>query len=649
MSRSMLGHSFRVVPFVAALLIPTLARAGGTVAVPPLVAKGVDPKVSMNVTGLLSTELDFSGAYDTVNEMAAAPASLNTTCLTSTSCLSAIAKSEGADAVLAGSIGTGAAGLQIYLVLYDAEKNAIVKKKTFDVASDVGSVAAGAPKFIKEMVSSGGAVAAEKAPTPTFDTEEDDDFAMDSNKSTNTKINVKAQPRDLEDEEDPEEALAAAAASKAKADAAAKAKAQAEAQARADAAAKAKAQAEAQARAEADARARSEAAARAKADAEARAAADAKARAQARAEADAKAKSRPQTQEDEDLEAELANFSFGGSGSQIAVESGDEDEPPEEEKPRSFSEKYGSATSSATKAKPAASKTTTTSKRISEPDEDEPEEDSLASDDYPEEEPEDLDEPAPKKKAVARVEEEEEEDLDEPAPKKKAVARVDEEEEEDFDAPAKRVTKRDDLDEPDEEPRRVQRKDNDVDLDRPSRSTASYDSGDEKSPVSIAVRAGYSSYGELGFVTGGAEIAIPVTPAIHVVAGIGGAWTKRNYTDNVRRKLADEQGITEEEVQDWNTILPINAGVQYKATLVDGHVRPYGGADITLTPYTSDFQVAFGARARGGSDFMIVPNFGFNVDLGLGFMAGDQFETVQKDMPNLGFVPTIGAGTVLAF
>ena len=648
MNRSQLGRRFRVVPFVAALLLPTLAWAGGTAVVPPLVGKGVDPKVSTNITSLLSTELDFSGAYDTVNEMAAAPASLNTTCLTSTSCLAGIAKSEGADAVLAGSVGSGSEGLQLYLVLYDAKKNAIIKKKTFDVASDVSSVAAAAPKFIKEMVTAGGAVAEEKAPTPTFDTSEDDDFAMDSNKSSNTKMNVKAHPQSLEDEEDPAEAEAAAAAAKAKAQAEAKAKAQAEAQAKAEAAAKARAQAEAQARAEAEAKAKAEAAARAKAEADARAAAEAKARAQAKADADAKAKAKPKTQEDEDLEAELANFSFGGSSNQIAVESGDEDAPEEEETPRSFSEKYGSSSTSA-KSKPAASKTTTSSKRISEPDEDEPEEDRIAADDEPDEEPEDLDEPAPKRKAVARVEEEDE-DLDEPAPKKKVVK--EDLDEEDEDAPPKRTAKREDLDEPDEDvkPKRVQHKEEDMDLDRPSRSSATYDPENEKSPVSITARAGYASYGALGFITGGGELAIPVTPAIHIVAGIGGAWTKRNYTDQVRRKLAEEQNLSSpDDVEDWNTILPINAGVQYKATVANGHVRPYGGADITFTPYTSDFQVAFGARARGGSDFMIIRNFGFNVDLGLGFMAGDQFETVQKDMPNIGFLPTISAGTVIAF
>lgn len=566
----------------AALLAPATALAGGTVVVPPLVPKGVDPKAATNLTGLLGSELDFSGAYDTVTELPQAPPSLNLSCVTSTSCLAGIAKAAGADAVLAGTVGQGGAGLQVFLVLYDAKKNTIVRKRTFDSPPDVASIAAAAPKFIRE-ITTGGTGAEEADAAASFTADEEEDFQFEG--GGKTKMAVTANPRELSDGGDDEDEDPSAA-QRAKAAAEAKAKADADARARADAAARAKADADARARAESEARAQAEADAKAKAERDRLAREDAQKK--------ASAKDKPA---DADLEAELASFSFGSSSSKAIVVESDDEPPVEEDEPadtRTFSERYASS-----------SKVT-----------------------------EELDEPAPApKKAVAKSR---------PAPA--------EYDEDDPDAPSEFDRLADDDDEYDAPPaRRVATSDDDEDLDEPTRrrSTVVIDDGTDKPGVGLAFRAGGMSYDALVFVTYGVELAVPVAGGLHIVAGIEGASTNRQYTDAQRQAVADDNGIDKDDVQDWNMILPMNVGAVYKAAV--GIVHPYGGLDLSITPYTPDFQVAVGARARGGADFMFVDSFGVNADLALGFLAGDQFETIQKDLPAAGFFPEGRVGAVLVF
>ena len=93
---------FRGLVIAAALSVPGSALAA-SVAVPPLVAKGVETKIANNATSILSMELDFSGAFDQVIEIPSAPSTLNAACLTSTSCLGGIAKTAGSDQLVAES------------------------------------------------------------------------------------------------------------------------------------------------------------------------------------------------------------------------------------------------------------------------------------------------------------------------------------------------------------------------------------------------------------------------------------------------------------------------------------------------------------------------------------------------------------------
>ncbi len=637
----------RLLPLVLLMCLPGAAWAGGTAAVAPLVANGVDGKVSNNITSLISSELDFSGAYDTVNEIPA-PSTLNSSCVTSTSCLGAIAKANKADAVVTGTVAPGGAGLKIALVLYDAKKNAIVRKKSYDIAADVATVAGTAPRMVKEITGQGAAVVEddETATAAAAFEDEEDDFDMEGGdikgKTRFTPDTKKGKLEDVSDDEEDEEADARAAA-------AAKAKAEAEAKARREAEAKAKAEAEERARTEAEA----------KAEAEATAAAEAKAKAK-------KAPPPDEDEEEEDLEDELANFSFGGGGK--VADDGSAEEEEEEEEPtdrRSFSERYASSTKSSSKPSktaardeeeeeeeveeeetPRASSRTSSRAKVEESEEEEEEETprfssrTKATDDEEEEEEE-----APRFSSRTKpvAEEEDEEEESPRASSKSRASSEDDEEEEDTPRFSSRSSRTEDEEEEEDKPpkRRVSSED-DEDIDAPRRRD-----DDARARFGILARGGYARYGSLDFITYGVEMEIPVASRVVILMGVEGASTDRNYTDQERATIAAAAGIAPEQVQDWNAILPLDIGLVYKVPVTN--IQPYIGADFLAVAYTATPDFAFGGRVRGGCDFMISDNFGFNVDLGVGVLAGEQFDLIQKDLADVGLYPEVSAGTVLSF
>ncbi len=642
--------SSRLLPIALLLAVPGVAWAEGNAVVLPMVANGVDSKVSNNLTSLLSSELDFSGAFDTVNDIPA-PASLNASCLTSTKCLAGIAKDNDANAVVAGSVSTGSAGLKVSLVLYDAGKNAIVRKKSYDIASDVASVAGAAPKMAKELMGEGGGAAAEaEAGASEAAFADDEDFAFD--KSSDVKGKTKFTPEtkkgklvDTADEEDDAaaEAAAEAAAAKRRAEAEAKMKAEARARAEAEAVARAEAEKAAKARAEAEAKAK------AKADAEAKAKAEAVARARAEAEAEAEAEERAvakasasrksapaEEPTEEDLEAELAAFSFGGGGKVAADAEPEEEEPA----PKSFSERYSSTSSSKT-TKPTESKsstkTTASRARVEEVEEEEEPDQDLAE----------AEEEAPRASSRSSSSRTVAEELDEEEEVVPARRSSREEDEEDLDSDSRSRSSssasRRTVDEEEE--------------DTPSRSRSRL--SEEEEPVrragndgararfGVAARGGYARYGSLDFVTYGAELDIPVASRVLLLLGVEGASTNRNYTDEERAVIASSAGILPEQVQDWNAILPINVGVVYKVPTTA--IQPYIGLDGLAVAYTATPDFAFGARLRGGCDFMVSENFGFNLDVGLGVLSGEQFDLIQAGLADTGFYPEVSGGTVLSF
>ncbi len=651
-------------PLVLGLVLPSAAWAGGTAVVAPFVAKGVDSKITNNITGLVSSELDFSGAFDTVNELAQAPSTLNAACLASTSCLQGIGKGAAADAVVTGSVGPGASGgVQVYLVYYDVKKNAIVRKKTYDVGSEPSVLADKAGTWVKELTTGQDAeatAAADAVPTSFTESEDDELTIGGSNPSgttAKTRMATDIRPGDLTEEEDPEDArqeaaAKAAAAAQAKASADAKAKADADAKARAAAAAQAKAAADAKAKADADARAAAEAQAAAKAAADAKARADAQARADAAARAAAAAAaaktataSKPAASEEE--------FSFGSAASSIQVE-----EDPKAEDPVADDEDYSSPPPSHSSS--SSSHSTSSSSR------------STSHDD------EDLDEPSssskPSKTAVSHTtssddeddfdldapsQSDDDEDLDSPTPSKSHTASRDDSDDsssksrssstrdDDEDSRSSSRTSSRDLDEGSHSSSKSRYSDEDSDT-HSSHSTHSKGS-DEKPGIGVTARIGYSRYYDFNFVTYGGELTVPISSKVMFEAGLEGFSTQRELSDKVILQMASDENVTPAEINahPWNTILPLNLGLQYKVT--QSRIRPYVGADLTITPYSANFDVAIGARARVGADFMVADAFGLNLNLAAGIMSGKNLENTQPGTKNTGIIPQISGGTVVAF
>ena len=649
----------RFLSFVLVLCLPGAAWAGGTAVVAPLVAAGVDGKVTNNLTSLLGSELDFSGFYETVTEIPA-PASLNTSCLTSTSCLGGIAKANDADVVITGSVAPGGSGLKVSLVLYDAKKNAIVRKKSYDLTTEVSALTVAAPKMIKEITGQGVAAVQEEDSVKADVFEEEEEFDMEDGdlkgKTRFTPDTKKKGKIEDADDEDSDAEERAAALAKARSAVEAKAKREADGKAKADAEAKAKAKADA----EEASRVAAEAKAKAKAESEARSRREAEARAEeeeAKTKAVAAAKKKkPSKSEEEELEEELANFSFGGGGTVSGEDAPkgkakpkvvEEEEEAEEEAPRdtrSFSERYATTTPTKTPTKTAGSR----AKVVEEDQAEEPEDE----DDETAEEPEEEEEVRPRKPSKPAAEEEEEaprasarksvpEEEEEETPRFSGRKQAEEEEEED----APRFSSRKNAAEEEEEaPAPKKRVSSVEDDDEPPRPRIDEDAS---AKFGILVRGGYARYGTLDFVTYGVELEIPVSSRFVVLAGVEGASTNRNYTDEERQAIAEAAGQTPEQIQDWNAILPIDLGLVYKVPT--SAIQPYVGADFLAVVYTANGDFAFGGRVRGGCDFMVSDNFGFNLDLGVGVLAGDKFDLIQAGLADVGLYPEISGGTILTF
>ncbi len=660
------ARSFGVAPLLLAIFAPGLLFApgvafAGSAVVPPLVPKGVDVKLATNLTSLISSELDFSGAYDTVTELPTAPSTLNAGCLASTSCLAGIAKAAGADAVLAGSVGPGPEGLQVYLVVYEVAKGAITRKQTFNSAADVSTVADNAGKWVKQLISGQTAAAAAVAVAPpSFESEDEgeDGFEFDS-PSRSGGATKPAPKRELEDDDDgfkmdaPDPKLAA----KAKADADAKAKADAASKTKADADAKARADATAKARADAEAKARADATAKARADAEGRARADQKARddasRRAQEEEDARAdeeeappaptrasgssssrssgastgSSQPAASASEDVD----DFQFGSAAAQIAIEVEEDDS--EEEAPVASTRSSSSISrASSSGSTPSGSRASTSISRST----------SGSSRSYDEEEPSSDDE------------ESFSEDDDEP-PARRSTSSYDEDDEDESRSSGSSGSSRSSGSSSSSgrssgssrSSSRSSQADDRFDEGRGSRSSTTLDREAERPGVAIAARAGYSHLQSLNFITYGGELQIPVGTNVQVVAGLEGFSTQQE--DTAALEALVESGVRPVDIvtpMKWHMILPINVGVVYKSS--QNAVRPYVGVDVTLTPYTESFDLAFGVRARGGVDFMVSDHFGLNLNAAPGFLYGDQFEE-KLSLKDAGLIVQISAGTVIEF
>lgn len=167
---------------LALLSAPTTAFAGDTVVLSPLLSKGVDAMVVMNVTSLMSSELDFMGDVDGVVELPKAPSSAG--CLDSSTCLSGLAKEGGGTKVIAGTITKSGSEFVLDLVLYNKSTGRTERRKQFRMDSSPEAVADGMTAVLKELWTGKApqAAAAEELSVSDFtppSASDDDDIAFE--------------------------------------------------------------------------------------------------------------------------------------------------------------------------------------------------------------------------------------------------------------------------------------------------------------------------------------------------------------------------------------------------------------------------------------------------------------------------------------
>ena len=621
-------------PFLAAaaaLALPAVAAAGDVV-VPPLVAKGIDPLVVLNLTSLLSSELDFMGNWDEVNQLDSIPSGLNSTCFTSGSCLSGVARAQGAENLIGGTVVMAGDNFEFNLVYFDAAAGRILRQKTFKLPNQPSVIADSMGGYIKELVT-GVSQAQEQAASSLGDfgdtstvalLDEEDDFPDIAPPTVSRRIQTPTSGDDfddfeLEDRVDPEEERRAAEDARLAREEEDRRAAEAESRRRAEDEARRKAEAEAARRAEEDARrkAEAEAARRAEEDARRKAEADARRRAEEderrRQEEDDRRRAAAAVDEDEiefgrtDPNAiELEEISFASAASLIELDDESAEDELDDFDARSSSR---APTSRAPTSRSSADddfddRSTRSSSRSSSRDSDA--RDSRSSS---------RDSGSRDSRSSSR---DTYEDFDEDRPSRSSSR--------DSDTRSSRGSSRDsyDYDEFDEGIR------------RPSK-----DEEEGGSSLALAARVGFSGFQKLGFLTYGAELAFHPVSSVAIVAGAEAYSVKRN----IPAALQEVGGATSE----WNTILPINLGALYQLGKANTH--PYLGADLVMIPsYVKEAGgMAIGGRARAGVDFLLSDRMGINVNGALGLWSGKNFSLVASGVANAGLAPQISGGTVFLF
>ncbi|MBM75861.1 MAG: hypothetical protein CMK59_10710 [Proteobacteria bacterium] len=122
----------------------------GDMAVVPLLSKGLESAKVIQMTNLMSAELDFSGQYDFVDVLESKPSTLTSKCLNSNSCLREIANSNNVDALLAGAVAKVGSQLDFYVVYFD--NNMIVRKLAFSLENKSSVIADEMGGYIQEVL-----------------------------------------------------------------------------------------------------------------------------------------------------------------------------------------------------------------------------------------------------------------------------------------------------------------------------------------------------------------------------------------------------------------------------------------------------------------------------------------------------------------
>ncbi|MCK6505712.1 hypothetical protein L6R53_20355 [Myxococcota bacterium] len=555
-----------------ALLLPAPAFAGDAV-VPPLVAKGVDPLVNLNLTSLISSEADFLGVFDNVNQLETPPATLNTSCLASTACLYKIAKDNGATGVIAGQATPGGGKYEFKLIFYDADKNRIVRTVSFTLPDSPAAIADGMGGYVKEVVTGTAPATPESSTLSGFDDAdlyEDDDFAAvgaspgNSRRIPTSSSGGRALTDDFSDRRAEDEA-------RARAEAEARARAEEEAAAeRARAAAEAKRRADEQAAAE---RARAEAQRRAEEEEEAAAAAAAARRGPSAAMAAA---------EEED-EEDFENFTLSSSTTVVgagASATAARTPPPADDEEDDLSFLADDSRSSSSSSRSTSSSSSSSSRTSS----------STSSSRY-----DDLDEEPRSSSRSSSSSSRSSSSSSRSTSDRDSSARVDRDEDKDA----------------------------------------------KDSSVLLAGRLGFAPYQGLGFVTYGAEVGYLVAGGLAIAGGI--------EAYSVQRTIPPDQLEAGESARQWNTILPLNIGLQYH--IGQSKVRPYLGAEMLVVPgiVRGSSTPAMGGRGRLGANFFVADSVALNLNGAIGFLGGKDITTIEDGMDNGAVSPQVSGGTVLFF
>ena len=525
---------------VSLVSVPALATEA---VVAPLLPSGVDPLIALNITSLVSSEMDFSPDYEHVTQLQEAPETLDRQCVNRSSCLRPIGQAQGVNHVVTGTVGNANADeFELYLVLYDVDRGRFIRKKTFNISSAPDMMADSVMSIVHELLT--GQEATEEEPSlaeangfDSWDDEEDDFFFTDDDPENRlgTPGNSSNTLSDFDDEDDDWER---------------------------------------QQEQEREERARREEAERE--EERQRAEEERRAEERRRAEEAEEARREDNRRREEERRAEQArrdaeaddsdDFQFGAvNPDDIGIEDFE----------------FGSAVSDITVDDDYS--------RFDDDVDDDWESQTLSYDD----------------------------ELD-------SLDGLDEEPEE------RRTSTR--------EPRRESSRSMDrSELSARARTSNSYSPRD--SDLSISLNVGMSKYQTLSFLTSGIEASFAVGDNLTFDAGLEAQSTERSPTLKQQNELGLPPSL-------WNTILPVNFGLTFAFN--DNQLSPWLGADILLSPYTRDFDIALGARLRGGVDYMLTPLVGINAAVSAGAMYGSEWSTIDEGLNDFAIMPQFTLGTVFA-
>jgi len=524
------------------------AAAAKEAVVSPFIPRSVDKLVALNITSLVSSELDFMPDYELVTQLESLPKGMTGACINKSSCLRPISRAHNANHLIAGTVApSGSKNFQLYLVLFDADAGSFIRKKTFTISRSPDVMADSIANIVNVLLTGKEKTAPVDESAPIADGSFDDlgdeeDFSFDE-EPTSRRMNLPgSSDNTLDDFEDidplEEEGNRAAAERRAEED---RKRRDEERRAEED-----RKRREKERRAEEDRKRRDE---------------------ERRAKADRKRRDKERRDREAD-ELDIDDFEFG------EVSSADIEEEDFE---------FGDISAD----------------EIEEDLDDDDLDDLGLNDSYGD--PEFFDEPS-----YDTVD-----TLDEPREPVKAR-----------NTPKKK------------------KKNNKRSAKTSSSTKIHVPYVKQDNGLGITAKAGMSKFQSLNFLTYGAEIAIPASDRASFTVGLELQSTKRTPTREQQVKLNLPAEL-------WNTIMPVNFGGIYR--FGTNRFQPFVGADLVLTPYTKDFKIAVGARARAGADIMLTKKMGINAGLSTGAWYGSMFDNIDEGLSDFGIVPQVTLGTSVLF